>query len=118
MQEYEITNVAGVEHAKLVLRPGVNILRARNGGGKTSAINAITRAQGGAVDLERRDGAKSGEVRGPGVTLKVGRVVRKTGAAELALDRGLYVVTEKPDDGDLRVEHEPATADNSAGAEG
>jgi len=83
--DYEITNVAGVDHARLVLKPGVNILRAKNGGGKTSAINAITRAQGGTNDLERRDGTERGMVRGPGVTLRVGRVVRKTGTAELSL---------------------------------
>lgn len=83
--EYEITNVAGVERAKLQLRPGVNILRGRNAIGKSSAMRAIVRAQGGEAELERRDGSDHGEVVGPGIRLRVGKVVRKTGEAELSL---------------------------------
>ncbi len=83
--EFDITNVAGIEHATLLLHPGVNVLRGRNGAGKTSAKDAIVRAQGGNVDLERRDGSDHGEVTGPGVRLRVGKVVRRTGEAEVSL---------------------------------
>ena len=83
--EYEIENVGGIRHAVFVLKPGVNCLRGENGAGKTSAYRAISRAQGAKIELERRDGTQSGSVRGPGVTLRVGRVVRATGHAELSL---------------------------------
>jgi len=83
--EYEIRDVAGVAHATIKLRPGINVLLSRNAGGKTSAIRAITRAQGGDEDLERRDGSEFGSVTGPGVTLRIGKVTKRTGEAELSL---------------------------------
>lgn len=83
--EFTIENVGGIERATLVLKPGVNCLRGVNGSGKTSAMKAIKRAQGGGGELERRDGSARGTVTGPGVTLKVGKVVRTTGEAELSL---------------------------------
>lgn len=83
--EYEIENVGGIAHATLRLLPGVNVLRGENGAGKTSAYRAISRAQGAKIELERRDGTQHGSVRGPGVTLRVGKVVRATGHAELSL---------------------------------
>lgn len=82
---FAIRDVGGVRDLKVELQPGVNILRGRNGAGKTSTLNAITRAMGGDVPLEVRDGAPVGVVEGPGVTLSVRRVVRKTGHAEVAL---------------------------------
>jgi hypothetical protein len=85
MLDYAITNVEGVERAELHLAPGVNVLRGRNAAGKTSAMRAVSRATGGQIPLERRDGSDHGTVEGPGVALRVGRVVRTTGEAELEL---------------------------------
>lgn len=82
---FEITNVSGVEHAEIILSPGVNVLRGRNAIGKTSARNAIVRAQGGEAEIERRDGSDHGEVIGPGVRLRVGKVVTRKGEAEVSL---------------------------------
>ncbi|KKM68708.1 hypothetical protein LCGC14_1458230, partial [marine sediment metagenome] len=83
--DYEIDNVGGVKHASLRLRPGVNVLMGRNAAGKTSAMQAVVRAQGGKVPLERRDGTERGVISGPGVTLNVRQVVKSTGEAELEL---------------------------------
>jgi DNA repair ATPase RecN len=82
---YEINGVGGIAHAELVLRPGVNALRGRNGSGKTSAVRAVARAAGGDVSLERRDGCEVGSVEGGGVRLRVGEVVTRTGEAALEL---------------------------------
>ena len=82
---YQIENIGGVKHASLTLTPGVNCLLGRNGAGKTSAVRAIVRATGGSGELERRDGSERGSVDGPGVHLRVGKVVTATGEAELAL---------------------------------
>lgn len=73
---YKIENILGIEKAELTLKPGVNVLRGRNATGKTSAMRAIVRAQGGGGELERRDGTMRGTVEGPGVKLTVGKVVR------------------------------------------
>lgn len=83
--KFTIENTGGVERAELSLRPGVNVLKGRNGAGKTSAINAVVRASGGSVPLQRKDGAEVGRVRGPGVSLKIKGVVKTTGHAELEL---------------------------------
>jgi len=84
--EYEITNVGGVEHASLTLRPGLNILRGPNGCGKTSSINAVARLHGSDVSLERRDGTDHGTISGPGgVLVRVGQVVRSKGDASLSI---------------------------------
>ena len=83
--DYEIKNVGGIDHVKLVLEPGVNVLRGANAAGKTSAMRAVVRAQGGKMPLERRDGSERGTVIGPGVTLNVRQVVKATGEAELNL---------------------------------
>lgn len=80
-----MVNVGGVRELRLALQPGVNELRGRNGAGKSSAIRAIARAAGGDEPLEVRDGAAHGTVEGPGVSLRVGRVVRATGVAEVSL---------------------------------
>jgi ATPase subunit of ABC transporter with duplicated ATPase domains len=84
-QTFKIENVGGIVRAELILKPGMNVLAGRNGAGKTSAMRAIVRAQGGGGELERRDGAERGVVEGPGVKLTVGKVVRTTGQAELSL---------------------------------
>ena len=83
--DYEIESVGGIEHARLTLKPGVNVLKGRNAAGKTSAMRALTRAHGGAVPLERQDGADVGVVKGPGIELRVGNVIRQTGEVELSL---------------------------------
>lgn len=83
--DYEIENIGGIDHIALRLTPGVNILRGRNAAGKTSAIRAIERAQGGKAAIERRDGSSQGYVRGPGVTLSVRQVAKTTGEAEMEL---------------------------------
>ena len=83
--DYEIENIGGIEHAKFKLSIGVNILLGKNAAGKSSAIRAIERTQGGKAAVERRDGSSRGSVRGPGVTLSVRQVAKTTGEAEMEL---------------------------------
>lgn len=84
-QEVTVRNVGGVREATFVLQPGVNVLRGRNGSGKTSVMNAVARAYGARVPLEPRDGSGHGSVEVPGAKIAVKRVVKKTGEAELSL---------------------------------
>lgn len=83
--DYEIENVGGIDHVQLRLVPGVNVLRGHNAAGKSSAMDAISRAQGASVPIERRDGTESGTVTGPGVSLRIRNVVKTTGDAEMQL---------------------------------
>ena len=64
--EYEIDQVEGVGHARVILRPGINVLGGANGAGKTSTMRAIARAHGADVKLAKRDGAAKGRIQGPG----------------------------------------------------
>lgn len=84
-QVVKVKNVGGVHEASFVLKPGVNVLRGRNGSGKTSVMRALARAYGAKVPLEVRDGAGSGTIEIPGATVKVKSVVRSSGEAELEL---------------------------------
>ena len=84
-----IENVGGIHHAELVLRPGVNVLVGANGAGKTSAMQAIRRAFGEKVPIEKRDGAIEGRITVPGLVVKIGKIVKATGEAELqVMDAG------------------------------
>lgn len=80
-----IENVGGIHRADLVLKPGVNELLGANGAGKTSAMQAIRRAFGEKVPVEKRDGAVEGRITAPGIVVKLGKVVKATGEAELEL---------------------------------
>ena len=83
--QYTIENVGGVEYLDVRLKKGINRLRGRNGAGKSSAINAIRRATGENIPIERRDGTERGRVEGPGITLSVRKVVTSRGDAEVTL---------------------------------
>src|SRR5690606_9114131 len=79
-------NVGGVRAVELELAsPGINVLVGANGAGKSSTMNAVSRAYGAEVPLEPRDGADHGTVEVDGVRLVVKKVVRSTGRAELEL---------------------------------
>ena len=80
--EFRIRDVGGIRDLVVRLLPGVNVLRGRNGAGKSTAIAAVTRASGGDAEIEARDGAPIGTVEGPGVTLRVRKVVRTGSGGE------------------------------------
>lgn len=73
----EITKTANIEHALFRVRPGVNVLRGRNGAGKSAALAAVQAVlTGDATDLEVSRGTpedERGVVRAFGVTLTLNR---------------------------------------------
>lgn len=85
-KKVRIENVGGVKTVELELAsPGINVLVGANGAGKSSTLNAVSRAYGAEVALEPRDGADHGTVDVDGVHLVVKKVVRSTGRAVLEL---------------------------------
>lgn len=73
----EIEKTANIEHARFTVRPGVNVLRGRNGAGKSEALRAVEAAlSGDATDIEVRRGTPEDErgiVKAFGVTLTLNR---------------------------------------------
>jgi len=82
--EFHIENVGGCRRLDVTLYPGVVVLKAPNGAGKSSAIRAISRAAGADVALEPRDGSPGGIVQGPGVSLRIRKNVGATGSPDAA----------------------------------
>ncbi len=78
---------------------GVVRLRAKNGAGKTTALNAINTALSGSGSLPVRDGAKMAKFEGLGITLKVGRTTRRSGELEVESISGKLDIGELIDPG-------------------
>ncbi|MHC4179285.1 MAG: hypothetical protein ACYSWU_17365 [Planctomycetota bacterium] len=80
-EEVEITDISAVEHVKIPLQAGkITVLRARNGKGKTKALEAIAAGAGRKGRLDVRDGALAGQVKfGDQLTLRVGRSTTRKG---------------------------------------
>lgn len=85
--KYRIQDVGPIHEYELELRPGVNILRGRNGVGKSTATRAVAKTIGGDEgQLSVRDGADEGIVEGPGVTLRIGHKMTTRGEPAVELD--------------------------------
>lgn len=70
-----IDDIGPIEHLEIPCQPGTVVkLTGPNGGGKTTALNAIDAlTSGNGKKLENRDGTHKGEVSFAGVSIKVGR---------------------------------------------
>lgn len=86
---------------------GVVVLRGRNGSGKSIALDAVSAAVSGKGKPPLKDLAKRGEVQAGGVSLTVGRNVRRTGELEVATLEGRLSVADLVDPGIV----DPARAD-------
>lgn len=86
---------------------GVVVLRGRNGSGKSIALDAVSAAVSGKGKPPLKDLATRGEVQAGGVSLTVGRNVRRAGELEVATLEGRLSVADLVDPGIL----DPARAD-------
>lgn len=86
--DFHIQDVAGISSLDLSLHVGMNLLRGRNGAGKSSAMMGISRACGIDVPIEVRDGATEGRISGNGVSIVIRKVAATTGKAEVELVGG------------------------------
>lgn len=83
----EIDNIGPIEHLSLAAHPGtITVLRANNGCGKSTALEAIAALTHGGSKLESRDGTVGGTASGFGVTIKVGRGGANRRSGDLTVD--------------------------------
>ncbi len=82
----ELSNVGPIERLSLPLPEGggLVVLKARNGRGKTKALEAVETVLTGRGKIDVRDGELRGEVSAFGIKLTVGRSTRRSG--ELLVD--------------------------------
>lgn len=96
MQPIEIENIGPIEKLTIGVPSdgGVVVMEARNGRGKSHALNAIDAALSGRGKLEVRDGALNGSIQCAGITIKVGRSTRRSGTLEVESLEGKLSVAE------------------------
>lgn len=99
----DLTDIGPVESLTIPVPEdgGVVVLRGANGSGKSSTLRAVDRLATGkkTIDISARDGAPRGEIRGCGVTVKVGRSISRTGELEVESLDGRLSVAELVDPG-------------------
>ena len=99
-RKLKLTNVGPIAALELTAPDsGLLVLKARNGRGKTSALEAIESAITGQGKLPVRDGALRAEVEAFGVTLTVGRKAKRSGELEVTSLHGRLDVGHLVDPG-------------------
>ena len=78
---------------------GICVLRARNGAGKTKALEAVNSLISGNGSLECRDGSLRGEISGFGAKIAVGRSTRRSGELEVTGLEGRFDISMLIDPG-------------------
>lgn len=97
----ELKDIGPVERIAIAVpeEGGIVVLKARNGAGKSSTLQAVESALTGRGSLSVRDGALRGEVQAFGAKISVGRSTRRTGELEVTSLEGRLSVAELVDPG-------------------
>lgn len=97
----ELTNVGPIERLSIPVpeNGGLVALRARNGRGKTKALEAIESLATGNGKVSVRDGALNGRVEGFGATMSVARSTRRSGELEVVTLEGKLNAADLVDPG-------------------
>lgn len=103
MNAITINNVGPIEHAELPCPEGggIVVLKGQQGVGKTTALEAMNVAAGSKGSVVLRDRQAVGGVDAFGVTLKIGRNVRRAGEVEVVSLEGKFSVGDLIDPGIL-----------------
>ncbi|MCB1767470.1 MAG: AAA family ATPase [Candidatus Competibacteraceae bacterium] len=101
MKNIEIKNIGPIASVTIPVPEagGVVVLTGRNGSGKSHALEAVNAATTGKGKPPLKDMAKSGTVSVPGVTITVGRSVRRQGELQVETLEGRLSVADLVDPG-------------------
>jgi hypothetical protein len=101
MSAIVVENIGPIEklHIPYPENGGIVVLRARNGRGKTKALEAIESLSSGGGKVPVRDGALSGRVEGFGAKLSVARSTRRSGELEVVTLEGRLNAADLVDPG-------------------
>lgn len=101
MQEIQIKNIGPIASVTIPVPEtgGVVVLAGRNGSGKSHALEAVSTATTGKGKPPLKDMAKSGVVSVPGVTMTVGRSVRRQGELQVETLEGRLSIADLVDPG-------------------
>ncbi len=101
MKNIEIKNIGPIASVTIPVPEagGVVVLTGRNGSGKSHALEAVNAATTGKGKPPIKDMAKSGTVSVPGVTMTVGRSVRRQGELQVETLEGRLSIADLVDPG-------------------
>ncbi len=101
MQEIQIKNIGPIASVTIPVPEagGVVVLTGRNGSGKSHALEAVSAATTGKGKPPLKDMTKSGTVSVPGVTMTVGRSVRRQGELQVETLEGRLSIADLVDPG-------------------
>lgn len=101
MKNIEIKNIGPIASVTIPVPEagGVVVLTGRNGSGKSHALEAVNAATTGKGKPPLKDMAKSGTVSVPGVTMTVGRSVRRQGELQVETLEGRLSIADLVDPG-------------------
>jgi len=101
MKNIEIKNIGPIASVTIPVPEagGVVVLTGRNGSGKSHALEAVSAATTGKGKPPLKDMAKSGVVSVPGVTMTVGRSVRRQGELQVETLEGRLSIADLVDPG-------------------
>lgn len=96
MQEIQIKNIGPIASVTIPVPEagGVVVLTGRNGSGKSHALEAVSAATTGKGKPPLKDMAKSGTVSVPGVTMTVGRSIRRQGELQVETLEGRLSIAD------------------------
>lgn len=110
MKNIEIKNIGPIASVTIPVPEagGVVVLTGRNGSGKSHALEAVSAATTGKGKPPLKDMSKSGTVSVPGVTMTVGRSVRRQGELQVETLEGRLSIADLVDPGFLDSERADA----------
>ena len=99
MSKVTIKNVGPIAEQVIDIKPGVNVVRGKNGSGKSESLDAVDALVKGRGKLQARDGTKSGEVTGWDARISVAKSTRRTGSVDVTTLEGRFSIDDLVDPG-------------------
>lgn len=100
MKTISVSNVGPIEKFDIKFNgPGVHVVTAANGAGKSMLLDAVSKLAGGKGPVPLKDGAKRGHVEGFGARITVGASCKHVGEFDVTNLEGKFDISELVDPG-------------------